>query len=97
MSGGGGDPINISGGTSFSELKTAWQSSGNTYRPGSIKLSHFAGKTFLSGPSVPAASVGNNINIKGFQYWTYNDSWGQSSSNARTFNTWQSPIGDAES
>tara|TARA_B100001123_G_scaffold275321_1_gene306367 strand:- start:13 stop:324 length:312 start_codon:yes stop_codon:yes gene_type:complete len=94
MSGGGGDPINTSGGTSFSELKTAWTSASNTFNGDAIKLSHFAGKTFITGPSVPAASGNNNINIKGFQYWTYNDAWGTSSSGARTFNSWQGAIGD---
>ena len=93
MSGGGGDPIDTSGGTSFSELKDAWTSASNTFNGDAIKLSHFAGKTFITGPKVPEDPM-LNINIKGFQFWTSPHTWGTSSSGARTFNSWQGAIGD---
>jgi len=98
---GGGTPIDVTGGTSFSELRTAYISSGgwstpNTWAsPSNISLSLLANKTFSTGPAVPAASVGGgdgNINIKGFRYWAIGDPWGVSSSGVRTFNSEQGPI-----
>ena len=106
MSGGGGDDIDTSGGTSFNELKTAyltgggWPANAWTGSPGDpIRISHFAGLTFaeLNSPDVPLASAGNNINIKGFQFWTSPDTWGTSTSGARSFNGNQGEIGDPES
>ena len=103
MSGPPGDAIDVSDGTSFTELKEGYTNvSGNTHTgtPGPISISDFAGKSFWSaGPAVPAASAGKNINIKGFQYWNYLESgisWGspgnESTSGRRTFNPGQGEI-----
>jgi len=99
MSGPPGDPIDVSDGTSFTELKEGYTNvSGNTHTgtPGPISISDFAGCSFWSaGPAVPAASAGSNINIRGFQYWNYLESgvnWGTSTSGQRTFNPSQGEI-----
>ena len=101
MSGPPGDAIDVSDGTSFTELKDGYTNlSGNTHTSTPISISDFAGKSFWSaGPAVPPASAGSNINIKGFQYWNYLESgisWGspgnESTSGLRTFNAGQGEI-----